>query len=310
MNPFDAILVATDFSAAANNAVRRAGLLAREHSARLTILHVIDSKGVFRAGNGFSPVFDPTLKIAQASAELNRFADRLRGTFGVTPELVVKVGKTLDVLVSESSRASLVVLGQRAGGSIKDLVLGTPASRLLEVCSCPVLVVKQAVEGPYRRVLTGLDFTATSDAAALVAAALAPDADLHFTHVFHSKQQDALRRTDIPSAILRGLREREEEGVVAQMRRRLAAIGFDSRKLRFAVGRGPSAPAILYQKQSQGADVVAIGRQRRSNWLHAFRHSVSRSVLARAQRDVLVVPNSSGVPVIASPSANHRAVAV
>ena len=173
----------------------------------------------------------------------------------------------------------------------------------------PVLVVKQAVDGPYRRVLTGLDFTPTSDAAALVAAALAPTADLHFMHVFHSTQRDALRRTDIPCAILRGLREREEEGVVARMRRRVAAIGFDSRKLRFAVGRGPSAPTILYHKQSQGADIVAVGRQRRSNWLEALRASVSRRVLARSHRDVLVVPRLSGVPVFASPSTNDRAIA-
>ncbi len=313
MNPIDAILVATDFSVVENNAVRRAALLAREHKARLRILHVIESSGVFRAGNGFSPAFDPTLKTAQARADLSRLADKLRGRFDVTPELVVRVGNPLDVLASEASRASLVVFGQRAGGSIKNLVLGTPAGRLLDICARPVLVVKQAAECPYRRVLTGLDFTPISDAAALVAAALAPTADLHFTHVFHSEQEAALLRTDVPTAILQSLREREEEGVVARMRRRVAAIGFDSRKLRFGVVRGPSALTGLYRKHAQGADVVAVGRQRRSNWLAALRESVSRRLLARSHGDVLVVPSSSDMPVFASrsgwPSTDGRATA-
>lgn len=302
MNPFDAILVATDSSSVANNAVRRAASLAREHNSHLTILHVIDHRGVFRAGNAFSPAFDPTLKTAQAQAELSRLADRLRGTFNVIPELVVTVGKPLDVLASEASSASLVVLGQRAGGSLKDLVLGTPAGRLLDVCARPVLVVRQAAEGPYRRVLTGLDFTPTSDAAALVAAALAPTADLHFTHVFHSKQEDALLQTDVPLAILQSMREREEEGVVARMRRRVASIGFDSRELRFGVVRGRGALSGLYRKHAHGADVVAVGWQRHTSWLEALRESVSRRVLARSQNDVLVVPSLLGVPVAASPS--------
>lgn len=313
MNPFDSILVATDFSTLANNAVRRAALLAREHGARLRILHVIDHHGVYRAGNGFSPLFDPTLKTAQARAELSRLADKLRTRFDVTPELVVKIGDPFDVLVSESTRASLVVLGRRAGGSIKDMVLGTRADRLLDACARPVLVVKQAVDGPYRRILTGLDFTSASDAAALIAAALAPTADLHFTHIFHSKQEDALRRTDVPAAIVQSLREREEAGVVARMRRRAASIGFDSRTLYFDVVRGPSALTGMYRKRPRGADVVAVGRQRRSKWLDALRDSVSRRLLARSHGDVLVVPSLSGVPAFASssawPSADGRATA-
>lgn len=38
--PFTSILAATDFSIDGNNAVRRAALLAHEHGARLTLVHV------------------------------------------------------------------------------------------------------------------------------------------------------------------------------------------------------------------------------------------------------------------------------
>lgn len=306
MKPFYSILVATDFSAAANNAVRRAALLARAHNARLRMLHVIDSGGLHRAGKGISPAIDMPVKSAQARGHLRRLADELRDAFKVTADIVVKVGDPFDVLASESSRASLVVLGRRGGGSIKDWLLGTPAERLLDACARPVLVVKQAVEGPYRQVLTGLDFTPTSDAAALLAAALAPGANLHLTHVLRSKQDVALRQTDVPCATQRELREREEAGVIARMRRRVAVIGLDSRELRFAVSRGSSAPGVLTQEQMQGADVVAVGRQRRARWLDSLLGSVSRRVLARSFNDVLVVPSLPGLPEVSPVCAARR----
>ena len=306
MNPFDSILVATDFSATANNAVRRAALLAREHNAQLRILHVIDSSAVYRASKGFSPALDLTLKTTQARVDLRRLADELNNTFKVTADLVLKTGDPLDVLVRESDRASLVVLGRRAGGSLKDWLFGTPAGRLLDACVRPVLVVKEAVDGRYRRVLTGLDFTPSSDAAALVAAALAPAADLHFTHVFRSTQNDALIQTDVPSATLRELRAREEAGLVARMRRRVTTIGLGKREARFAVVRGSSTPTILNQEQTQGADVVAVGRQWRAKWLDAILGSVSRRLLARSNGDVLVVPSLAGVPTVSPVATTHR----
>ena len=306
MTPFKSILVATDFSVQADHAVRRAATLAKQHGARLTILHVIDRNGDYCAGDRFSLAIDPTLRATQARVELRRIADELSREFDVKADLVVKFGDSLDVLVNESSRASLVVFGQRAGGSIKELVLGTRADRLLDACARPVLVVRQPVQGPYRRVLTGFDFTPASDAAALVAAALAPAADLHLMHVVRSKRDDALRRTTVAADILRELRAREEAGVVARMRRRVASIGFDSRDIRFAMGRGPSAPTILNQGQTQDVDVVVVGRRQRSKWLDALLGSVSRRVLARSQRDVLVVPNRPGLSVVSRAAAARR----
>lgn len=294
MNPIHTILVATDFSSVAYNAVRRAALLAREHDARLSILHVIDRNADYCPGNRFSLAIDPALRAAQAGLFLRRIADELKQAFDVQADLVVKMGDALDVLVSESHGASLVVYGQRPGASLKELVLGTPADRLLDACDRPVLVVKQAVKGPYQRVLTGFNFTSASDAAALAAATLVPDADQQLMHVVRSSRDDAPRQPDAPGAISHRLHARQEAGLVARMQRRVATIGFDSRELRFAVGRGPSASTILSLEQAQGADVVAVGRQRRSKWLDALLGSVSRSVIARAKGDVLVVPGSPG----------------
>ncbi len=306
MNPLESILVATDFSAPANNAVRRAALLARHHGAGLRIIHVVDRIGPYPGLRDRSYEIEMEAQTAKARVNLRRLADELSNTFNVTADIAVTIGDPFQVLVNESSRASLVVLGRRAGASIKDWVFGTTAGRLLDTAGCPVLVVKQTVEGRYRRVLAGIDFTPTSDAAALFAAALAPAAELHLTHVLQSKQSAALIQTDVPSTVLRELREREESGIVARMRRRVASIGLDSGGMRFAVARGTNTPTILNQEQIQGADMVAVGRRQRTRWLDALLGSVSRRVLARAQNDVLVVPSRPALPAVPRASESRQ----
>lgn len=298
MNPINAILVATDFSAAANAAVRRAALLAQEHEAKLRLLHVVEGGGVYRAVKGLRlDHFDPSLNAALASADLSLFAGELARTLDVVVDVVVKRGDPLDILKHESRRVDLVVLGQSVGGSVKRLVQGSLADRLLSACACPVLVVKQKAEASYRRVLTAFNFTPASDAAALAGATLAPSAEKHFTHVLLPKNGGAGHRLRVSAHVLRRLRSRKEAGAVARMRRRVATMGFDSREVHFAVSRGSSASSILLQQQRHGADLIAVGRQRRSNWLDALMRSVSRRVLARSQGDVLLVPTVSGSPV-------------
>ena len=51
MTPFNLILAATDFSAPANNAVWRAAQLARQHGARLRIVHVVSPAAFVRVSN-------------------------------------------------------------------------------------------------------------------------------------------------------------------------------------------------------------------------------------------------------------------
>ena len=58
MTPFNAILVATDFSIDGNNAVRRAALLAHQHGAGLHILHVLKEPACRPLREWFTPLAD------------------------------------------------------------------------------------------------------------------------------------------------------------------------------------------------------------------------------------------------------------
>ena len=305
MTQFRSILVATDFSVDGNNAVRRAALLAREHDARLSLLHVVKPAGCKPLREWFSPSIDIDLKSAQARTTLRRFAAEIAGRHDVVANLELRVGDALEEMLRASERADLVVLGQRGSNPFKDLVIGNTADRLLRTCRRPVLIVKQAAEGPYRRVLVPVDFTPSSDAAVGAAALLAPDAGIHVFHALRSMREAGLREADVPEAVIRASRAREEAGVIARMRRSVARLGLDSRRMSFTLGRGSAARPALHS-QTLDADLIVAGKQGRSTLAPFLPGSDSNRLLAGSRCDMLIVPRPASEPAPASAVALAR----
>lgn len=306
MTPFRSILVATDFSVDGNNAVRRAALLAQQHDARLSMLHVVNPAGFKPLRDWFSRSIDIDLKTAQARATLRRFAAEIVGRHDVVANFEVLVGDAFEELLRASERVDLVVLGQRGKSPLKDLVIGKTADRLLRTCRTPVLVVKQAVEAPYRRVLVPVDFTPCSDAAVRAAAVLAPGVGIHVFHAISSTREAVLREADVPEAVIRESRAREEAGVSARMRRSVARLGLDSRRMSFVLGRGPAARSTLLQAQTLSADLIVAGKQGRSTVAGFLLGSVSSRLLAGSSCDMVIIPRPVCEPVPSRASAFVR----
>ena len=57
----------------------------------------------------------------------------------------VKIGKVLDEILLACAQHDLLVLGAHGLNPLRDLILGTTATRLLRKSMRPVLVVKQAL---------------------------------------------------------------------------------------------------------------------------------------------------------------------
>lgn len=297
MTPFRSILVATDFSVDGTHAVRRAALLAREHDARLSLLHVVNPAGCKPLREWFWPSIDIDLKSAQARATLRRFAVEIAGQHDVVADIEVRVGDALEEMLRASERADLLVLGQRGNNPFKDLVIGKTADRLLRTCRGPVLIVKRSADVAYRRVLVPVDFTPSSDAAVLAASELTPGVAIQVFHAFSSTREAVLREADVPEAVIRESRAREEAGVIARMRRRVARLGLDSRRMSFTLGRGPAARSALHIAQTLGADLIVAGKQGRSTMAALFLGSVSKRLLAGSSCDMLIIPRPPSEPV-------------
>lgn len=297
MTPIRSILAATDFSVDGTNAVCRAALLAQRHGARLSLLHVVDPAGFGPLRGWFSRSTDIDLKTSQARSTLRQFAAEVIGRYDVMATFEVRVGDALEELLRASERADLVVLGQRGKNPLKDLVIGKTADRLLRTCRTPVLVVKQSVEGPYRRVLVPVDLTPCSDAAVRVAATLAPELGIRVFHAVDSTPDAMLRRADVPEAVIRRSKERQDAGISARIRRGVAKLGLDSRRMSFVLARGPAVRLTLLQAQELRADLIVAGRQGHSTMARFLLGSVSSRLLAESSCDMLVVPRPVDLPI-------------
>ena len=290
MTSLTSILVATDFSIDGNNAVRRAALLAHEHSARLRLVHVLDPAGCKPLRDWFTPSIDIDLKASQARESLRRFAVEIAGRYDVTTSVEVAVGEPLETLMQASERAELLVLGRRGLNRFKPPLVGRIADRMLRTCRRPVLVVKAPVERAYRCVLVPVDFTASSEAAVQVAARLTRSSGLHVFHAIDSRRETVLRDADVPEHVIRESRLRQEAGASARMRRMAARLGLDGTGMDFIAAHGPAVRSTLRHAQWLGADLIVAGKQGRSTLGRFLLGSVSSRILSGANCDMLIVP--------------------
>ena len=170
------LLVATDLSERSACAVERAFSIAEQTGAALKLLHVTDSD----------------LPEDLARTVQHEAMQRLTTMIAARPEVAAKIEAAIsDPLtkiheVAEALEADLIVLGVHRHRPLADMFSSTTMERLVRGTARPVLLVKDAVEGPYRRPLCGVDLSPACLAAANAAARLAPEADIESFYAFHA----------------------------------------------------------------------------------------------------------------------------
>ncbi len=135
------IIHATDFSVYSEAALRVARLLAREHGARLTILHVAALEGLMDGTSGAD--IDPRVY----HDALEGVRKRVDGPDLKHPvETVVRRGFAAEAIIETASEMAcdLIVVGTHGRTGLSRLLMGSVAEYVLPRASCPVLVVKAA----------------------------------------------------------------------------------------------------------------------------------------------------------------------
>lgn len=128
------ILIATDGSSSAIEALEVGVELANEQSSDVTLVHVIP-KNELRRGPAFEhPEQDDVLR---DSAEVLR-----KG--GIEAELKLLSGDPADEItwLAENLEAGLVVIGSRGRGAVQGALLGSVSKKVLASCSRPVVIVR------------------------------------------------------------------------------------------------------------------------------------------------------------------------
>ena len=172
------IMVAHDLSSHAWLALQRAALLAEQHDARLTVLHVQEEHLP-------KQVLEHNREIAQQL--IGEQFEQLRLS---AAELVIVTGRPVQKLVAQQKARSvdLLVMGDHHQES-PQYFSGTTLERVLQRSSAAVLLVVDEQLEPYRQALVPMDFSLCAcNALHKARALLAADAGIHAVHVLEQAQ--------------------------------------------------------------------------------------------------------------------------
>ncbi len=135
------IVVGTDGSAGAKAAVEFAAREAAAHGARLRVVASWQVPPVVMvspemAADLFAAIQEEAQAIAAESVGVAKAVSP-----GLAVEEVVSEGHAGQVLVDESRRADLVVVGRRGRGGFAGLLLGSVSQHVMHHAVCPVVIV-------------------------------------------------------------------------------------------------------------------------------------------------------------------------
>ena len=146
MLPMHIILHPTDFSARAENAFHVACALARDHHARLIVLHVREIPVVAFGDFGQLPI---ELESQEAiRAKLDKLVGLRCGEGEVVIEHCLRIGDpAAEILTTaQDTHSDMIVMGTHGRTGLGRLLMGSVAEQVVRKAPCPVLTVKAPVE--------------------------------------------------------------------------------------------------------------------------------------------------------------------
>jgi nucleotide-binding universal stress UspA family protein len=165
------VVVGVDGSEESDVAAVRGAWEADRRGASLRLVHGY-TVPVPYTSMGFAAYPTDTLyPMEQAKAMLAAAAERVRGIYpALSVHTALVAGSPAGILVDESSKSSLVVVGSRGHGGFAELLLGSVSAQLAAHSRAPVIVVRTANDlnatgaPPHRPVVIGVDGLPGSDA--------------------------------------------------------------------------------------------------------------------------------------------------
>ncbi len=149
------VLFATDFSAAALDALPYAGAIVRAFGGKLLLCH-IEAAAPLTAGLADPHLYEAAGKDAAEHLAALRYLPVLKG---LQPALVLGEGDIKDELLKIVSQADidLMVLGIRGRTGLRKMLLGSVTEEMCRAVTCPILTVGPGMasdaDAPFQRIL-------------------------------------------------------------------------------------------------------------------------------------------------------------
>lgn len=298
------ILFPTDFSRAAETALRHALLMAVEHGASLHMLHaqVLHADDPHNPRHRF-PEVEPLLGATAGRHPPDRSGGAAWRTLpGIEVRREWKRGIAAAPVIleyAEEADIDLIAMGTH-GRRLGRLLLGSVASEVVRLARCPVLTVRPADgtgEGggldrllrPPRRILVPVDFSEHSATALRYGLELARGFGAR-VEVFHAIEEAIypdfyypLLSSSLPAP--EELRSRVEGELERWVREATGAGG----EVRLQAGSGRAATAIVERSREAGADLVILASHGRTGLQRVLLGSVAEEVIRGLRVPVLTV---------------------
>jgi universal stress protein A len=145
MDKFSTVLVAIDFSDSSDNAFQMALSLAKNFSAQLLVLHVINEPVDLR---GF---YVPHISFARLEEEIEEGAEKMMESFCRTHmadfenyQKIIVSGLPYEEIIAQAKEksADLIVLGTHGRSGLDHVLFGSTAEKVVRKSTVPVLTVR------------------------------------------------------------------------------------------------------------------------------------------------------------------------
>lgn len=283
------ILVATDFSARSERAVRRAALVAKQHGAEIVLCHVVDDDQPERFRQLASDEARRSLA-EMATSQVAGTESSQTVVFGDPFQGILDAGR--------SSGADLIAIGSHRRQALRDIFVGTTAERIIRRGSLPVLLVNRPPLSNYSRAVIALDFSATSVHALMTTKGLGLLERVPVT-VLHAF--DALLTT-IGTASVSEEKIAEHGMARAQSARQdlrafLSNLDLGGVDCSLHVEEGDPVQAMKRATENLCADLLVLGTRGKTGGLLRFvLGSVAEEAIREIHCDVLAVPPTDAGP--------------
>jgi nucleotide-binding universal stress UspA family protein len=284
------VVVATDFSPTADQALSRAIALSNRLAAKITLLHVVEPMPVVSAWGdpGGASWLGIEVLLDAGKAALARQVARIPDAAGRDVALQCQVGMPRSDLgsIAQDLDGDLLILGARNTRTLGDRLLGSTAQATVHRCPIPLLVVRRASAAPWTRCLASTDFSAASLHAAALGALLAPNAEHRLMYVHPPLPEATLALMQPDPAQLEAYTQANETQAAARLDAEGARLGHWGVVFR----RGQPVDEVVKEADDRAIDLLCLGTRGHGPWLGGLLGSVGQAVLAHTSGDVLLAP--------------------
>jgi nucleotide-binding universal stress UspA family protein len=293
--PIPRVLVASDFSRFADEAIRQADAWARRQQAELAALHVapqsLPMHPLFpeRQQRDVTDLVTLEGRLAQGlSDRIQQLTERSPDDFGVD----VDFGDAYAAIVrrAEAIAATLVVVGSVGATDLERVRLGSVAEKVVRYAHCSVLVARPPSGGTVVLAATDLSDPALPAVQAAARESVARGGRLvvfHDVDVWSTVGSGLGLLGPVPLGPSEQTVEQVRQAVIRIVEGQLDRFGVDG-EIRVST-EGNSAAAIVRAADELNADLVVVATRGRTGLMRLALGSIAEAVVRRAHCSVLAV---------------------